>query len=148
MFSHKSGARVAAVHHGFASLCKRAGIKDFRIHDIRHTCASWLVSGAVPLRVVQEMLGHSSIQMTERYAHLAPENLKAVVHVLDRSHDLVTLGGLDSGRDVASKCLNLMVGVRGFEPPASTSRTWRSTRLSYTPNQTVPGAGAANYSEN
>ncbi len=101
VFSHKSGARIEAVHHGFSSLCKRAGIKDFRIHDLRHTCASWLVSAGVPLRVVQEMLGHSSIQMTERYAHLAPENLKAVVHVLDRMSRSGHAGGLELGRDVA-----------------------------------------------
>ncbi len=101
VFSHKTGARIEAVHHGFSSLCKRAGIKDFRIHDLRHTCASWLVSAGVPLRVVQEMLGHSSIQMTERYAHLAPENLKAVVHVLDRMSRSGHAGGLELGRDVA-----------------------------------------------
>ena len=89
------------MHHGFASLCKRAGIKDFRIHDLRHTCASWLVSAAVPLRVVQEMLGHSSIQMTERYAHLAPENLKAVVRVLNRMSRSGHAGGFESGWDVA-----------------------------------------------
>lgn len=84
VFSHKNGTRIEAVHHGFASLCRRAGIKDFRIHDLRHTCASWLVSAGIPLREVQELLGHASIQMTERYAHLAPENLKASVVVLDR----------------------------------------------------------------
>ena len=49
-----------------------------------HTCASWLVQAGVPLLEVSKLLGHSTIEMTERYAHLAPENLKAAVGVLDR----------------------------------------------------------------
>ncbi len=43
-----------------------------------------LVQGGVPLLEVAKLLGHSTIEMTERYAHLAPENLKAAVGVLDR----------------------------------------------------------------
>jgi site-specific recombinase XerD len=84
VFAHKDGSRIEAVHHGFSSLCKRVGIEDFRIHDLRHTCASWLVSAGIPLREVQELLGHGSIQMTERYAHLSPENLKSAMTVLER----------------------------------------------------------------
>ena len=47
-------------------------------------CASWLVSAGVPLPEVRDLLGHASVEMTERYAHLAPENLRAAVGVLDR----------------------------------------------------------------
>lgn len=50
---------------------------------LRHTCASWLVSAGQPLPVVRDLLGHSTVQMTERYAHLAPENVRAAVSVLD-----------------------------------------------------------------
>ena len=46
--------------------------EDVTFHSLRHTCASWLVMQGVPLRVVQEILGHSSISVTQRYAHLAP----------------------------------------------------------------------------
>ena len=56
----------------------------FRVHDMRHTCASWLVQGGVPLLEVSKRLGHSTTEMTERYAHLAPESLRAAVGVLDR----------------------------------------------------------------
>ena len=61
-----------------------AGIKEFRVHDLRHACVSWLVQGGVPLLEVSKLLGHSTTEMTERYAHLAPENLKAAVGTLDR----------------------------------------------------------------
>ncbi len=51
-----------------------------------------LLSAGVPLAEVRDLLGHSSITMTERYAHLAPENVRAAVAVsIDSGHDLVTL---------------------------------------------------------
>lgn len=54
---------------------KRAGIVNFRFHDLRHTWASWLVQAGVPLSVLQEMGGWESIEMVRRYAHLAPSHL-------------------------------------------------------------------------
>jgi integrase len=50
-----------------------------RWHDLRHTCASWLVQAGVPIYTVAELLGHSSVQVTKRYAHLAPEHLKDAI---------------------------------------------------------------------
>ncbi|HHL71914.1 MAG TPA: site-specific integrase [Bacteroidetes bacterium] len=92
LFCRKDGSRIADVKRSFATACKRADIEDFRIHDLRHTCAAWLVTAGVPLAEVRDLLGHRSIQMTERYAHLSPENVRAAVARLDDdSHDLVTL---------------------------------------------------------
>lgn len=54
---------------------KRAGIADFRWHDLRHTWASWLVQYGTPLYVVQEMGAWESAEMVRRYAHLAPAHL-------------------------------------------------------------------------
>ncbi len=54
---------------------KRAGIEDFRFHDLRHTWASWLIQAGVPLSALQEMVGWESIEMVQRYAHLAPNHL-------------------------------------------------------------------------
>lgn len=54
---------------------KRAGIEDFRFHDLRHTWTSWLVQVGVPISVLQEMGGWESIEMVRRYAHLAPNHL-------------------------------------------------------------------------
>lgn len=90
VFCHKNGKRVQFMQNGFEAACRRAGITNYRVHDLRHTCASWLVSAAVPLYEVKELLGHSSIEMTERYAHLAPDNLGRVAKVLDRLQSVVT----------------------------------------------------------
>lgn len=84
VFAHRSGERVQYMQNGFGAACARAGIKDFRVHDMRHTFASWLVSAAVPLAELRDLLGHSTIEMTERYAHLAPDNHVRAVSVLDR----------------------------------------------------------------
>lgn len=51
---------------------KRAGITNFRWHDLRHTWASWLVQRRVPLFVLQELGGWQSAEMVRRYAHLSP----------------------------------------------------------------------------
>lgn len=67
---------------GFRGACERAGIEKFTPHDMRHTFASWLVISGVNLYEVKDLLGHSTIKLTERYAHLAPENLKAAVNRL------------------------------------------------------------------
>ncbi|MBF8274883.1 MAG: hypothetical protein HW380_3988 [Magnetococcales bacterium] len=83
VFTHKDGQRVQSVKRSFKTACRRAGIEDFHIHDLRHTCAAWLVSAGVPLPEVRDLLGHSSITMTERYAHLAPENVRSAVARLD-----------------------------------------------------------------
>jgi len=79
VFTNRKGARIQSVKTSFASTCKAVGIKDFRIHDLRHTCAAWLVTAGVPLTEVRDLLGHRSITMTERYAHLSPENVRAAV---------------------------------------------------------------------
>lgn len=67
---------------GFHGACQRALIADLTPHDMRHTFASWLVQAGTPLFEVQRLLGHSSINLTMRYAHLAPENLKSAVNRL------------------------------------------------------------------
>jgi integrase len=83
VFCSKSGSRITQINKGFASLCRRAGIDDFTPHDLRHTCASWLVMAGTSLLEVKELLGHSSVIMTEKYAHLAPDNVRAAVDKLN-----------------------------------------------------------------
>lgn len=56
---------------------REAGIGDVRLHDLRHTMASHAVMNGVPVPVVSRLLGHSSVQMTLRYAHLADRDIEA-----------------------------------------------------------------------
>lgn len=83
VFAKANGKRVKALDWLFRKAVKLAGIEDFRIHDLRHTFASWLVSEGVELIKVRDLLGHTSIKMTERYAHLMPSRLLGAVQVLD-----------------------------------------------------------------
>ena len=81
------GQRIGDLKKSFASACKRAEIKGVTPHTLRHTFASWLVMSGRPLLEVRDLLGHSTIKMTERYAHLAPENLvDAVSSIEGRLH--------------------------------------------------------------
>lgn len=55
------------------------GLSHVRWHDLRHTCASWLVQAGVPIYDVKELLGHSTVAVTQRYAHLAPAHLRRAI---------------------------------------------------------------------
>jgi integrase len=70
------GDHVREPHRCFRNILKAAKIDDFRIHDIRHTHASYLVQSGASLFEVQKALGHSSSQMTQRYAHLNDTTLR------------------------------------------------------------------------
>jgi integrase len=75
----------AACEHQLKLACRKAGLRKIRWHDLRHTCASHLVMKGVPMRTVQEVLGHSTIGMTERYSHLAPNAKHEAVALLDET---------------------------------------------------------------
>ena len=68
VFTYK-GEHVERFSKSFASACHSAGIKDFRFHDLRHTAASWMVQSGVPIDLVKEILGHTQITTTMKYAH-------------------------------------------------------------------------------
>ena len=64
-----------------------------RIHDLRHTFASRLVSSGVPIFDVSKLLGHMSITMTMRYAHLSPNAFESAIIRLEEQPDAVELNG-------------------------------------------------------
>jgi len=84
VFPGPGGERMKSLKTAFTRLLKDARIKDFRFHDCRHHFCSMLVQRGVPLAKVKELAGHSTIQLTERYAHLAPDDLTAAIAVLDQ----------------------------------------------------------------
>jgi len=74
---------ITSIKTSFNSAVKRAGIEDFKFHDLRHTFASQLVMKGASLKEVQELLGHKHINMTMRYAHLSHESKKKAVNLLN-----------------------------------------------------------------
>lgn len=81
----KLGARDS--RKWFENAVKKAGVKDFTFHDLRHTFASRLVMAGVDIRTVQELLGHKSINVTMKYSHLADDHRKAAVEKMNPLED-------------------------------------------------------------
>jgi len=83
-----TGGKVFQTHlegPSWTTALRRAGIKDFHFHDLRHTFASRLVMKGVDLATLQSLLGHKTITMTLRYAHLSPSHRNKAVMLLDDS---------------------------------------------------------------
>lgn len=83
VFPGRDGKRMTDVKTAWQSILKAAGVSGFRWHDMRHDFASRLVMAGVPLNTVRELLGHSDIKMTLRYAHLAPSSMASAVNLLN-----------------------------------------------------------------
>jgi len=75
VFTYKGNHVKKAGSTAWKNALKRAGILNFRWHDLRHTWASWHVQNGTPLNSLQELGGWSNYEMVLRYAHLAPEHL-------------------------------------------------------------------------
>ena len=71
---------------------REAGIEDVRLHDLRHTMASFAVMNGVPVPVVSRLLGHSNVRMTLRYAHLADRDIEAAAERVGASVALAMAG--------------------------------------------------------
>ncbi len=75
MFSFKGKPVKQVSTKAWYQALKRAGITDFRWHDLRHTWASWHVQQGTPLHALQELGGWESAEMVRRYAHLSADHL-------------------------------------------------------------------------
>lgn len=76
VFSYKGKAVLKASTRAWRNTLKRAGIENFRWHDLRHTWASWHVQSETPLNALQELGGWADVSMVMRYAHLSSDHLK------------------------------------------------------------------------
>lgn len=83
VFVDQDGNPLGNIRTAFCGALRRAGIKSFRFHDLRHTFASRLVQAHVDITTVQKLLGHKDIRMTLRYSHLSDTHLKEAVKKLE-----------------------------------------------------------------
>ena len=85
VFPYKDGTHLtrSRIKWPFWRMIEKSGLHKIRLHDMRHSFASQLVTKGVHLRTVQQLLGHADIRMTERYAHLAPSMSQDAVNLLD-----------------------------------------------------------------
>jgi integrase len=77
--------RLASIRTAFENAVKRAGIEDFKFHDLRHTCASYLAMNGASLAEIAEVLGHKTLAMVKRYTHLAEQHTLGVVERMNRT---------------------------------------------------------------
>lgn len=82
MIRNLQGEPLAGPRHWFEPAVRKAKIRSFSWHCLRHTFASRLVMAKVDIRTVQGLLGHKSIAMTVRYSHLTPSHTLAAVERL------------------------------------------------------------------
>ncbi len=109
VFTDESGNHLSRfmADYWLKKICKEVGIKPYSCHKLRHTFATHAASQGAPLRDVQHVLGHSTIQMTEKYAHVTDESLR---------HTMNLLGGqpIDLRQYIGSTQNELLAPVRSW----------------------------------
>lgn len=79
IFPSKDGKKPIDIKRPWEVAITKAEIKDFRFHDLRHSCASYLAMNGATQRDLMEILGHKTVQMTKRYSHLSDSHISTVV---------------------------------------------------------------------
>lgn len=121
----RTGKPFGTIKKSFATALEKASILDFRFQDSRHTFASHFVMGGIDLTSVKELLGHKTLTMTMRYAHLSPSHKRRAVNLLDKvlsengenkkCDNLVTFDQ-NSNHPKSPKSLKNKVRPEGIEP--------------------------------
>lgn len=84
IFSRKDGKAPLEFKRQWEGAIKETKLKDFRFHDLRHTAATYLLESGATLPELSALLGHKTIQMVKRYAHLADNHARSVVKKMNR----------------------------------------------------------------
>jgi integrase len=85
VFPDATGKRPVGIREAWEYAVKQAGIVDFRFHDLRHTAASYLAMSGASLAEIAEVLGHKTLAMVKRYAHLSEAHTRGVVERMNRA---------------------------------------------------------------
>ncbi len=93
VFFNRNGKKIhdSNLRNSFYRVMRKAGIKDFRWHDLRHTFATRLAQAGVDLYKISKLLGHNDIKMTQRYSHHCPDSLRDGVEILESDYNLTTM---------------------------------------------------------
>ena len=87
----KTGTRYTTIKTAWLTACRNAGLTNLRFHDLRHTFGTRAADAGVPLPAIRDVMGHRSIQTTERYAHATDEGKRRAVEAIGRqSQKIVT----------------------------------------------------------
>jgi integrase len=89
VFPGRNGRRMDNINTSWRGLTRDAGLRGLRLHDMRHSFATRLVRGGVDLVVVQRLLGHHSVSMTEKYSHPDEDAKAAAVTVLESQGNIL-----------------------------------------------------------
>jgi integrase len=85
VFPDRTGTRPLGIRGAFDNAVERAGIADFHFHDLRHSFASYLAMNGASLLEIAEVLGHKTLAMVKRYAHLSEAHTRSVVERMNRA---------------------------------------------------------------
>lgn len=104
-----SGQPYRCITNAWVTARRRAGLDDLRIHDLRHSFASFLINNGRSLYEVQRILGHSSARMTERYAHLAHDTLLAATNAASMALGNALSASMENNRSNQGQIIQLEV---------------------------------------
>jgi len=85
VFPRRDGLAPKNIRKSWEAALRAAEIENFRFHDLRHTAASYLAMNGATLAEIAEVLGHKTLQMVKRYAHLSDQHTAAVVERMNRA---------------------------------------------------------------
>jgi integrase len=85
LFPNYAGTQSRSIRRAWEYVIRRAGIDDFRFHDLRHSAASYLAMNGASLMEIAEILGHKTLSMVKRYAHLSEPHTRNVIERMNRA---------------------------------------------------------------